>query len=292
MNSATAERPHTPVSRFAGSCIRCSKTRWHAGFIRAVNPFALPRGDKPKHKTEPGRALTIDECKRFKAAARHDRLEAAWIIGLNTGMRIGEIFGLQWDDVNFETMTISVRRQVTTPRGGPIEIRPLKTDAGRDSPRETTPIGPDTLAALQRRLAAAAAKEKPSVWVFASTNPENPTSPHNARTRSFDKIFVAAQIKVSAKNTRPGPFTPHDLRHTMNSIGAAARISDQVLSERSGHANSTITRRYTHTYADQQRDAADSIEALTRRTALKKPFLTHPRAGLFFPCTSAQGASP
>jgi integrase len=91
-----------------------------------------------------------------------------------------------------------------------------------------------------------------------------PISPHNARDRSFKKIVAAAEIKVSKKNTRPGPFTPHDLRHTMNSLGAAARISEQVLTERSGHTNSTMTRHYTHTYVEQRVDAAESIEAMTR----------------------------
>jgi len=58
-------------------------------------------------------------------------------------MRIGEIFGLQWGDIDFEKKTLSVVRQVTTPRGGGIKISPTtKTKEGRDSPRDATPIWP------------------------------------------------------------------------------------------------------------------------------------------------------
>jgi hypothetical protein len=61
-----------------------------------------------------------------------------------------------------------------------------------------------------------------------------PVSPGNARRRSFGKIVSAAHID--------GGLTPHDLRHTMNSIADAAGVTEKVRSERLGHADSQITK--------------------------------------------------
>jgi integrase len=81
------------------------------GVYAGVNPFTLVQKQKPKHKVERGRALSVDESVRFIAAAHDDRLEAAWILGLTAGLRIGEMFGLQWTDVDLERGTVFLRRQ-------------------------------------------------------------------------------------------------------------------------------------------------------------------------------------
>lgn len=221
------------------------------GAYSGLNPFSLVQKQKPKHKTERGRALSVAECLRFIEAARADRLEAAWLLGLTAGLRIGEMFGLQWADVDFAGKTIFVQRQALFV-DGKLLIDELKT---ADSLRLLA-IEEPALSALERRKAAAD-NEKPSSWVFPSANPKNPMNPNNARRRNFADVCAAAKIE--------GNLTPHDLRHSMNSLANAVGVSEKDRSERLGHADSKITRTtYTHTIDGQARDAAKKIGELLR----------------------------
>jgi integrase len=225
------------------------------GLYTAINPFTLVKKAVPKHKAQEGRALSPQECMRFIDAARADRLEAAWLLGLTAGLRIGEIFGLQWGDLDFANAVIAVRRQAVEVKGV-LHITDLKTT---DSQR-LVPVGNLAAEALQRRRDAASIEGESSIWVFPSGNPDMPVSPGNARRRSFAKIVSAAHID--------GSLTPHDLRHAMNSIADAAGVTEKVRSERLGHADSQITKMvYTHTIDGQAREAALRIdEMLTRPT--------------------------
>jgi len=81
------------------------------GVYGGANPFTFVQRHKPKHKAERGRSLSVAESVRFAVAARQDRLEAAWILGLTAGLRIGEMFGLQWADVDLDRRPIFVQRQ-------------------------------------------------------------------------------------------------------------------------------------------------------------------------------------
>jgi len=227
-----------------------------AGLIFGENPFAHPAATKkkPKHRVDKGRALSVAEAKRFIEAAREDWLEAAWILGLTGGLRIGECFGLKWSDVDFKKRTIFVQRQALFVKGK-VVVDELKT---ADSLR-LLPIGDLALDALRRRRAEAKTEGK-SEWVFPSERSDLPVSPNNARRRNFAETVKRAKIS--------GPFTPHDLRHSMNSFADAAGITEKVRSERLGHADSQITRRtYTHTIDGQARDAARAIDRLLRGAA-------------------------
>jgi integrase len=220
------------------------------GVLKGENPFKIVASRKPKHKPEKGRALSVAEARRFLEAARDDRLEAAWILGLTAGLRIAEIFGLQWADFDASARAIHVRRQAVVV-GGKILIQEFtKTE---DSLR-LLPLGPLAVAALKRR-AKVASTEPTSLWIFPGLNPLQPVNPTNARRRNFAETVKRALIA--------GKFTPHDLRHTMNSLADSVGVTEKVRSERMGHADSAITRAvYTHTIDGQARDAAAKIDSL------------------------------
>ena len=57
----------------------------------------------PKQPYQPARALTVEEQKRLETAARDSErlLMFAIILDLYTGLRKGELLGLQWTDINF-----------------------------------------------------------------------------------------------------------------------------------------------------------------------------------------------
>lgn len=54
--------------------------------------------------------LTADEARQFLAAVRNDRLFALYELALRTGLRKGELLGLQWEDLDLQKGTASIRR--------------------------------------------------------------------------------------------------------------------------------------------------------------------------------------
>jgi integrase len=216
------------------------------GVFRGANPFEHLGRHKPTHRPEKGRALSLDEARAFIVAARTDKFEAAWIMALTAGLRIGELFGLQWDDIDFADSSVNVRRQATIEKNKLVITEFTKTEAGlRVAPLDTIAI-----AALKRRQKESAKTR--SKWVFASENPDMPTNPNNARKRNFADVVERAGIK--------GKLVPHDLRHTFNSIANAKGVDEKTRSSMMGHSDSAITRTvYTHVIPGESRKAAKAV---------------------------------
>ena len=57
--------------------------------------------------------LTEEESRRLLETVCGDRLEALYVLALNTGMRQGELLALKWDDVDLERGRLRVRRTLT-----------------------------------------------------------------------------------------------------------------------------------------------------------------------------------
>ena len=64
--------------------------------------------------------LTEPQTKVFLRAAEGRRLYALFALAVGSGMRQGELLGLQWPDVNFEQGTIAVARTLGNGRQCPV----------------------------------------------------------------------------------------------------------------------------------------------------------------------------
>lgn len=78
-------------------------------FTRAIK---LP-APKEKEEDEDSRVLTRDEQEKFIKAIKGATYEVLFLTALNTGLRIGELLALTWDDLSFESKEISVSKQMT-----------------------------------------------------------------------------------------------------------------------------------------------------------------------------------
>lgn len=104
-----------------------------AALNRAVRWGILPASplrqvSVPRSSARKPRPLTGAEAARFVVAVRGERLEACLLLALMVGLRRGELLGLQWQDVDFATARLSVRRQLSHGRdGNGATFAPLKT---------------------------------------------------------------------------------------------------------------------------------------------------------------------
>jgi len=258
------------VMRFARRC----------GWVVADPVERLERDERPRPQRRRQRVLGRAEIERLLAACSpRDRLMVATV--LYTGLRISEMLGLVWDDVDFAAGVIHVRAQLSR--------------AHRSQPARR--VAPKTAASV-REVPAASVREVPLVpqlanllsadrqrspfarggdWVFATAR----GTPYGHRNVSRRCPGRAAQLAGLNDDGWP-PLRFHDLRHTFAShLIVDLGLDVAQVSRMLGHARITITLDiYTHLFED----ARHARDIRTRLAA--SPF-----AGLLEPTTAAPGAT-
>jgi integrase len=74
--------------------------------------------------------MDLDQSRHFLETAAADRLYAMYAVAMDSGMRQGELYGLQWPDIDFETGHVSVLRSLEEIKGH-LRLKELKTKASR-----------------------------------------------------------------------------------------------------------------------------------------------------------------
>jgi integrase len=75
--------------------------------------------DPPKIHKEEVRPLTNEQARKLLDTAQGDRLEALYIMAVQSGLRQGELLALRWEDVDLEARALQVRRTLTRDGGKP-----------------------------------------------------------------------------------------------------------------------------------------------------------------------------
>jgi integrase len=90
----------------------------HKALKSAVSDGLIPRNPTaslklPRIIKEEIDPLDQEEARRLLEAACGDRLEALYVLAINTGMRQGELLALKWEDVDLERSVLRVRRTIS-----------------------------------------------------------------------------------------------------------------------------------------------------------------------------------
>jgi len=230
----------------------------------AVKWEMIPRNvcdtvDPPRPKRVEMTALDIQQSQRFLEITRSSKYGMVFFLALHTGMRRSEILGLQWQDVDFQTGTISVRRTLLDLKGvGIVEGEP-KTAYSRRSISLSTSVAA-TLSGLRAKQ-----KENRELcelewqvtdYVFS----EDDGSPFRPETisSSFRQIIMQSDLPK---------IRFHDLRHTHATLMLKAGINPKIVSERLGHASIHITLdTYSHVLPGMQEEAVQKLEEMLLNT--------------------------
>ena len=157
--------------------------------------------------------------------------------------------GLQWQDIDFKSCTVTFRRnlQYTTQKG-------IYVAAPKNGKARTVDVGVDTMSILLR-LRDEQAASCISQWVFTQDGSADPMFPQSP-TRYFKKFGDRYGIV---------DFHPHKLRHSSASIAITNGADVVSVSERLGHSDTAVTlRMYAHANAESIRRAGQTV-----RDALK-----------------------
>jgi integrase len=152
-----------------------------------------------------------------KACASIGVYGAMAILAMQTGLRIGELLALQWDDVGPDALAVRrafARNKLGTPKGGRSRVVPL-THAARV-----------VLRALR--------ESKSSQWVFAIDG------------EPLRRAQVKRPLWTAAKSAGIGPIGWHVLRHTFASHLVQRGCPLFTVSQLLGHRDVKTTLRYAH----------------------------------------------
>jgi len=207
--------------------------RWRLVPYNVADAVTPPRPTKPEITP-----LSAEQVKVLLAAARGDRLEALYVLAVTTGMRIGEMFGLRWSDVDLEAGTLQVRRIVAADG----TVNAPKTA----SSRRTVRLSGLAIRALNKH-------PRSAEWVFASTA-GTPVGVCNFHKNSWRPLLTRAGLPHRRV---------HDLRHTAATLMLSRSVPVKVVSEMLGHADvSTTLSIYAHVLPDMQGGAARAMDDL------------------------------
>jgi integrase len=168
-------------------------------------------------------------------------------ICLCSGMRIGEICALTWEDIDTESGIINIRR--TIQRIYTIENDVRKTEVILDSPKTKNsireiPLNKDLLKMLKpiKKIV------NPSFYVL--TNEAKPTEPRTYRAYYKNLMRVLEMPKLKF----------HGLRHSFATRCIESKCDYKTVSVLLGHANiSTTLNLYVHPNLEQKKKAIDQM---------------------------------
>lgn len=242
---------YTAYSLYLSVVNRVFKFAMSLGIVQAnpVDRIIRPKQQPPKSEKI---ALTKEELNTFLTLAKEYArpvLYAAWHTLAYTGLRKGELLGLEWSDIDLDNKVISVQHNLVMVNGK-YRIQSPKT---RKSIRKIT-IDDITASVLkswkleQKKLFFKNGVKNSNI-VFSGSSGEY-----------LDKSHFRVSLKKFLKRYDLPAITVHGLRHTHASLLFEAGVEPKTISDRLGHANiQTTLDMYTHLNDNQRSDVADRL---------------------------------
>jgi integrase len=195
------------------------------------------------------RHVTPAEVAALWPAIRGHRFEAAYALALGVGLRIGEILGLHWSNVDLAARTARIEHQWTDHR-----MRP----APKGRTVRTVRLPPPVVAALIRHRDA---QPPGAILVMQSPHPaqrrKGRTASREPRPWSYET--VRADLIAVCEAAGLAAFAPHAARRGLSSALLDGRVSPAAVAERLGHRSAATTLRHYSQLSAEARAQADAL---------------------------------
>lgn len=187
-------------------------------------------------------------------------------LALTTGMRLGELLGLSWDDLDWDKKTLTIHRQLKRVQHQGLVLRPPKTRAGR----RTIKLGSNTWSLLK-------AHRKAQYQEGFCRDPDWDDS-NLMFTQENGAAWGPRQVQKAFKALLELADLPemrfHDLRHTAATHMLANGVDLLTVSRRLGHSRaSTTLDTYAHMVSGTQEKAAAVMDEITTPVTLPAEIL-------------------
>lgn len=229
--------------------------KWNLVARNVCDAVEAPRVERKEIKP-----LRPEQAAKLLFAATGDRLRALYVLAIDSGLRLGELFGLQWDDVDLEGRTIIVRRALAEVNGRLSLTEPKTTKS-----RRRVDLSQAAVDALHdHRKQSLVEGHATAGYVFCNSR-GGPLRRSHFHAQHYKPLLKAAELPA---------IRFHDLRHTNATLLLSAGVHPKVVQERLGHSQISVTMDiYTHVLEGMQREAVDKLGAMlgAATAKLEKP---------------------
>ena len=212
----------------------------------------------PPNRPNEMKVLSREDMQKVLIQAKEENYYELFLLEFATGLRLGELMALQWDDVNLVTGELRINKQVNLV-GSKLVISEPKTKAA-----VRTLILPPSV----RKVLAEYKTRVNSRWLFPSPKKDDlPIIPSAVSRRLHTLLEHAGCEQVRF----------HDLRHTFATNALAHGMDIKTLSTILGHVSSATTlNTYSHVTDEMRQRAAVKIDqgiakAEVQDTAIAQP---------------------
>ena len=210
--------------------------------------------DPPKPRRVRIATMAAEDIPRFVEAAGETPYSVLYLTALGTGMRLGEVLGLRWRDVDLDLGHVFVVQSLYKRSGVCEMIEPKSAHSRRQIAL------PPSLALLLREHQAKQERESGLLGKEASgddlvfAHPDGTPLDPGTVGHTFTNVLRTAGIPH---------IRFHDLRHTHATLMLKSSVHPKVVSERLGHASVAFTLdTYSHVVPGLQEAAAERFDKI------------------------------
>ena len=219
---------------------------WRA-LEKAVSGNLIPQNPASGCKLPPARKgemnlLSREAMQKLLIQAKEEKYYELFLLEFATGLRLGELTALQWEDLNLTTGELRISKQAVV-IGSEVVVTEPKTKAAV----RTLLLPPKVLEVFREYR-----KRNVSRWLFPSPKKEDsPLLPSVVRQRLHRLLDHAGCERMRF----------HDLRHTFATLALESGKDVKTLSAMLGHVSAATTLDiYTHITDDMRLTAAANID--------------------------------
>lgn len=245
LSAHSIRRTHAVLHRAMGQAVR-----WK---LLAHNP--TDAAQPPRAAREEMRTLAREETSTLIDGTHGRREHALYVVAVSAGLRLGELLGLRWSDIDLDGARLVVQRTLQRTRDAGLVFAEPKTGKSRRtvllSKRAVQALREHRILQIQERLASGPAWQEQNL-VFPNTT-GGPADPG-----STSAAFGATLKRLALPSIR---F--HDLRHTCATLLLGQGVHAKVVSEMLGHSSIVITMdTYSHVVPVMHADAAHTMDRI------------------------------
>ncbi len=210
--------------------------------------------DPPRVEHKSLASLAPEDVPRFLEAAQDTPYYVILFTALYTGMRLGELLGLRWCDVDLDLASLSVVQSLYKRCGVCKMIEPKSSHS-----RRRIVMSPSLALLLRKHNTDQQAQR----ILLGKSLADSDLVFGNIDGKPLDPGVISHNCARVLKRAQLPHIRFHDLRHTHATLLLKAGVHPKIVSERLGHANISITLdTYSHVLTGLQEKAAERFDEM------------------------------